>query len=77
MKYPGNASIALRDDGRVCAIGGWDGKYVSSLTVLRNGMMECGSPSVWAKTGCAATFPSLHRLLILQISMLTLRFIFV
>ncbi|KAI0084045.1 WD40 repeat-like protein [Irpex rosettiformis] len=25
-KYPGNASIAIRDDGRVCAIGGWDGK---------------------------------------------------
>ncbi|KAI0703464.1 WD40 repeat-like protein [Cytidiella melzeri] len=25
-KYPGNASIAIRDDGRVCAVGGWDGK---------------------------------------------------
>ncbi|KAH7884546.1 WD40-repeat-containing domain protein [Phlebopus sp. FC_14] len=25
-KHPGNASIAIRDDGRVCAIGGWDGK---------------------------------------------------
>ncbi|CAL1716304.1 unnamed protein product [Somion occarium] len=25
-KYAGNACIAIRDDGRVCAVGGWDGK---------------------------------------------------
>ncbi|EKM58244.1 uncharacterized protein PHACADRAFT_182611 [Phanerochaete carnosa HHB-10118-sp] len=25
-KNPGNGSVAIRDDGRVCAIGGWDGK---------------------------------------------------
>ncbi|KAI0073470.1 WD-40 repeat-containing protein [Panus rudis PR-1116 ss-1] len=25
-KHPGNASMSIRDDGRVCAIGGWDGK---------------------------------------------------
>ncbi|KAK7683445.1 hypothetical protein QCA50_013277 [Cerrena zonata] len=25
-KYAGNASIAIRDDGKVCAVGGWDGK---------------------------------------------------
>ncbi|THH16107.1 hypothetical protein EW146_g4481 [Bondarzewia mesenterica] len=25
-KHPGNGSIVLRDDGRVCAVGGWDGK---------------------------------------------------
>ncbi|KII85233.1 hypothetical protein PLICRDRAFT_116623 [Plicaturopsis crispa FD-325 SS-3] len=25
-KYPGNSAIAIRDDGRVCAVGGWDGK---------------------------------------------------
>ncbi|KIJ67111.1 hypothetical protein HYDPIDRAFT_109119 [Hydnomerulius pinastri MD-312] len=25
-KHPGNATIAIRDDGRVCAVGGWDGK---------------------------------------------------
>ncbi|THV06698.1 WD-40 repeat-containing protein [Dendrothele bispora CBS 962.96] len=25
-KHPGNSAIALRDDGRICAIGGWDGK---------------------------------------------------
>ncbi|KAL6299266.1 WD-40 repeat-containing protein [Sparassis latifolia] len=25
-KNPGNSSIAIRDDGRVCAVGGWDGK---------------------------------------------------
>ncbi|KAF5342066.1 hypothetical protein D9611_001570 [Ephemerocybe angulata] len=24
-KYPGNSSIAIRDDGKVCAVGGWDG----------------------------------------------------
>jgi ASTRA-associated protein 1 len=27
-KYPGNSSIAIRDDGKVCAVGGWDGQYV-------------------------------------------------
>lgn len=27
-KNPGNASIAIRDDGKICAVGGWDGKYV-------------------------------------------------
>ncbi|KAJ3991237.1 WD40-repeat-containing domain protein [Lentinula boryana] len=25
-KHPGNACIAIRDDARVCAVGGWDGK---------------------------------------------------
>ncbi|KAF8656270.1 hypothetical protein AX16_002706 [Volvariella volvacea WC 439] len=25
-KHPGNGCIAIRDDGKVCAIGGWDGK---------------------------------------------------
>ena len=25
-KHPGNASVAIKDDGRVCAIGGWDGR---------------------------------------------------
>ncbi|KIM84143.1 hypothetical protein PILCRDRAFT_818460 [Piloderma croceum F 1598] len=25
-KYPGNSSIAIRNDGKVCAVGGWDGK---------------------------------------------------
>ena len=31
IKQPGNASIAIRDDGRVCAVGGWDGKYAIIL----------------------------------------------
>ncbi|KAF9532526.1 WD40-repeat-containing domain protein [Crepidotus variabilis] len=25
-KHPGNGSVAIRDDGKVCAVGGWDGK---------------------------------------------------
>jgi len=25
-KHPGNSSIAIRDDGKICAVGGWDGK---------------------------------------------------
>ncbi|KAJ3530838.1 hypothetical protein NM688_g7655 [Phlebia brevispora] len=25
-KHPGNGSVTIRDDGRVCAVGGWDGK---------------------------------------------------
>ncbi|CAA7267117.1 unnamed protein product [Cyclocybe aegerita] len=26
MKHPGNASVAIRDDGKICAVGGWDGR---------------------------------------------------
>lgn len=26
-KHPQNGCVALRDDGRVCAVGGWDGRY--------------------------------------------------
>ena len=26
--HPGNGSVAIRDDGKVCAIGGWDGRHV-------------------------------------------------
>jgi len=25
-KHPGNSAVAIRDDGKVCAVGGWDGK---------------------------------------------------
>lgn len=25
-KHAGNGAVALRDDGRVCAVGGWDGR---------------------------------------------------
>ncbi|RPD61185.1 WD-40 repeat-containing protein [Lentinus tigrinus ALCF2SS1-7] len=25
-KHPGNASVTIKDDGRVCAVGGWDGR---------------------------------------------------
>ncbi|KAG8213366.1 WD40-repeat-containing domain protein [Butyriboletus roseoflavus] len=25
-KHPGNGAISIRDDGRVCAVGGWDGR---------------------------------------------------
>lgn len=28
---PGNATLAIRDDGKVCAVGGWDGKYVRPI----------------------------------------------
>jgi len=27
-KHPGNAAIAIHDSDKVCALGGWDGKYV-------------------------------------------------
>ena len=27
IKHPGNSAVALRNDGRVCAVAGWDGKY--------------------------------------------------
>ena len=25
-KHPGNGAISIRDDGRVCAVGSWDGR---------------------------------------------------
>ena len=31
-KHPGNAFVALRHDGRVCAVAGWDGKYVLEVS---------------------------------------------
>lgn len=30
----GNACVGINASGRVCAIGGWDGSYVSSLSTL-------------------------------------------
>ncbi|KAJ6531705.1 hypothetical protein B0H19DRAFT_966506, partial [Mycena capillaripes] len=48
--HPGNGCVAIRDDGRVCAIGGWDGrirlystKNLKALGTLR-----------YHKTGCQA-----------------------
>ena len=32
-KHPGNGAVAIRRDGRVCAVGGWDGKLVSERSV--------------------------------------------
>jgi hypothetical protein len=31
-KHPGNGAVAFHDDGRVCAIGGWDGRCVPHPT---------------------------------------------
>ena len=31
-KHPGNGAVAFHDDGRVCAIGGWDGRCVPRPT---------------------------------------------
>ena len=25
-KHPGNGAVAIHDEGRICAIGGWDGR---------------------------------------------------
>lgn len=32
-RHPGNGSIAIRDDGKICAIGGWDGRYATAISV--------------------------------------------
>ncbi|TEB34631.1 WD40 repeat-like protein [Coprinellus micaceus] len=47
-KHPGNSSIAIRDDGRVCAVGGWDGsvrlystKSLKPLGTLRYHKSNC------------------------------------
>ncbi|KAG2141807.1 WD40-repeat-containing domain protein [Suillus bovinus] len=54
-KHPGNGAIAIRSDGRVCAIGGWDGKVrlYSTKTLKLIGTL------VRHKQGCqAVTFAS-------------------
>ncbi|KAG2145279.1 WD40-repeat-containing domain protein [Suillus bovinus] len=54
-KHPGNGAIAIRSDGRVCAIGGWDGKVrlYSTKTLKLLGTL------VHHKQGCqAVTFAS-------------------
>lgn len=33
-KHPGNGSVAIRGDARVCAVGGWDGKSVFVLVAF-------------------------------------------
>jgi len=49
-KHPGNACIAVRDDGKVCAIGGWDGKIrlYSTKTLKPLGTLS------YHKEGCQA-----------------------
>ncbi|KZT02625.1 WD-40 repeat-containing protein [Laetiporus sulphureus 93-53] len=41
-KHAGNGSIAIRDDGKVCAVGGWDGKIrlYSTKTMKPLGTLE-------------------------------------
>ncbi|KAF9466576.1 WD-40 repeat-containing protein [Collybia nuda] len=47
-KHPGNASIAIRDDGKICAVGGWDGKIrlYTTRTLKPLGTLE------YHKTSC-------------------------
>lgn len=33
-KYPGNGAVSIRDDGRIVAVGGWDGKCVGEQFIL-------------------------------------------
>ncbi|KAI6154710.1 WD40-repeat-containing domain protein [Pisolithus tinctorius] len=47
-KHPGNGAVAIRDDGRVCAVGGWDGrvrlystKFFKSLGTLVHHKQAC------------------------------------
>lgn len=49
-KYPGNSSIAIRDDGKVCAVGGWDGhiRLYATRTMKPLGALK------YHKTGCQA-----------------------
>ncbi|KAJ7284899.1 WD-40 repeat-containing protein [Mycena rebaudengoi] len=48
--HPGNGCIAIRDDGRVCAIGGWDGRIrlYSTKNLKPLGTLR------YHKTGCQA-----------------------
>ena len=33
-KYPGNGAVGIRDDGRIVAVGGWDGKCVGFIFIF-------------------------------------------
>ncbi|KAF9453422.1 WD-40 repeat-containing protein [Macrolepiota fuliginosa MF-IS2] len=50
MKHPGNASIAIREDDKVCAIGGWDGsvRLFSTRTIKPLGTLK------YHKSSCQA-----------------------
>ncbi|KAJ7494649.1 WD-40 repeat-containing protein [Mycena galericulata] len=48
--HPGNGCIAIRDDGRVCAIGGWDGRIRLYST---KGLKPLGTLR-YHKSGCQA-----------------------
>ncbi|KAL1694368.1 WD40-repeat-containing domain protein [Schizophyllum commune] len=49
-KHPGNACTAIRDDGRVCAVGGWDGgiRLYSMKTLKPLGTLRYHKTSVQA-----------------------------
>ncbi|KAI0719200.1 WD-40 repeat-containing protein [Fomitopsis betulina] len=51
-KHPGNGSIALDDDGRVCAVGGWDGRIrlYSTRSMKSLGTLEYHKQSCQAVT---------------------------
>ncbi|KAG2083532.1 WD40-repeat-containing domain protein [Suillus cothurnatus] len=55
-KHPGNGAVAIRNDGRVCAIGGWDGKVrlYSTKTLKLLGTL------VHHKQGCQAVMFASH-----------------
>ncbi|KAG1779217.1 WD40-repeat-containing domain protein [Suillus placidus] len=55
-KHPGNGAVAIRSDGRVCAIGGWDGKVrlYSTKTLKLLGTL------VNHKQGCQAVMFASH-----------------
>lgn len=55
-KHPGNGAVAIRSDGRVCAIGGWDGKVrlYSTKTLKLLGTL------VHHKQGCQAVMFASH-----------------
>ncbi|KAG6910081.1 hypothetical protein DXG01_013133 [Tephrocybe rancida] len=47
-KHPGNAAIAIHDDGRVCAVAGWDGRLYGTRTMKPLGTLK------YHKLGCQA-----------------------
>ncbi|EGN98932.1 hypothetical protein SERLA73DRAFT_168506 [Serpula lacrymans var. lacrymans S7.3] len=61
-KKPGNAAIAIRDDGKVCAIGGWDGKVrlYSTKTMKPLGTLEYHKQSCQAVAFARST-PSMEK----------------
>ncbi|KZT63993.1 WD40 repeat-like protein [Daedalea quercina L-15889] len=67
-KHPGNASIDIRDDGKMCAVGGWDGKIRLYST---KSVKSLGTLGYHKKSSQAVAFARQHAPVLAENSMTT------